>query len=104
MPAAAIGDKIQIIRHRRMQHRLNRRNPRRANRPRRQPGMHISIIGRRVREPSPADRLAAGLLAAAHRINNRRVSLQLHPLPQPVLIHARDMRHFRRQLSFRLHD
>jgi hypothetical protein len=101
MAAAAIGDEKILSRHG-MQHGLDRRQPRIADRPRRQSLEEVGVVGFftwvRAADLSPQRSLAIG-----DDIDDRGVGLQ-HAAAQAIDEDAGDMGSLRRQRGLLLHD
>ena len=80
----AIGDEIQVARRFGMQHSVQRRDARCADRTRRQPNHAISIVRIVAIQLRSQDRMVQHATPVARHEHDRRVRLQFHPDPQPV--------------------
>ena len=92
MAAGAVGDEIDFLRRRRIGDCLERGAPGIADRPRRQSGDDVSVVGSRLLQFRPGNRMAERALAEHQSVDDRRIGLELHVLAQAVDEHARDPR------------
>ena len=84
MSAGAIGDEEQVAGAGRIGGRLQRGAAGIGDRPRRQTLDHIGVVGRRLRDLGTLDRPPQRAPAAHQPVDDGRIGLQLHLLPQPV--------------------
>ena len=82
--AGAVGDEKQFLGARRIGGGFERGAARIGDRPRRQPVDDIGVVGRRLLDLVALDRPPERALAADQPVDDRRIGLQLHLLPQPV--------------------
>ena len=103
MAAGAVGDEIERLGRRRMQHRLDARLAGIGDRPvgQARPAIGIvAVVGVKLGlEDAPAERLALG-----HRIDDGRIGIELHADPQAIAINAGDHRPFARLAGLFLDD
>ncbi len=84
MPAGAVGDEEQVAGAGRIGGRLERGAAGIGDWPGRQALDHIGVVGRRLRDLGALDRPPQRALAAHQPVDDGRIGLHLHLLPQPV--------------------
>ena len=101
--STARSHKIEKIAHFWLQHRLNARNRRAANRRWRQPRIQISVI-RRVDFQIVIKNPLAHFAALLQKINNRRIRLQPLSNSQPIEVNAGNQRLLRKNHRLLVHN
>lgn len=104
VPARAVRDEVEVLRTRRGRHSFQRRAPGIGDRARRQAVDLVGVVGRPRIDVGAADRPPEGAVAADDAVDDRRVRLQPHVLPQAVDEHGGDARPLVRPSCLLLHD
>lgn len=104
MGAVVPRDEVEVVAIDGIQRRPDRRRARAGDRPRRQPPHRVRVVGVLGLQVLLGDVLRVLPAQEHHRVDHRRVRLQRHPQPQPVVEHAGDPRALLRRAGFLLDD
>ena len=105
VPALAVGDEIKrAIARRGRDRRQDRGAARIADRPGRQAGHDVGVVGRARLQVGTRQLAALHALAVGHAVDRGRIALQPHPDPQPIDVDRRHPRPLGRYGGFLLDD